>query len=219
MTTSHAVRIEADIRETPLLPVLVYSLIFHIFVFFLVPLASRLLWRVEKFERPKTFQLVRMPAPKRAPGPTPVEKPVREKTEPVKAKRVVPRTNRAKPAPASEPEEDLSELEDLLGNLQPVSELSVVSGFPYHWYVNNVQAKVERNWRPATEIPDVHVVVSFTILMNGTISEPKLKHSCGNAALDNLALRAIRVSAPFGKMPIKWGRSLDIDYKLRPMRQ
>jgi TonB family protein len=64
-----------------------------------------------------------------------------------------------------------------------------------------VQEKVERNWNPASENKGDSVVVAFTIKSDGSIAGPSLVKGSGNETLDGLALRAVTLAAPFGKLP------------------
>lgn len=206
-----------DSKESSFLPVIIYSCIFHILVFFVVPLATKFLWRKEMFVRPTTFQLVQVP-------PQPVTEPQKkvaeksQKKQPAKrARKPVPKKN-SKPAPQKQRVEDVSELEDLLGGLpQPVSRISVGESFPYPWYLNNVQMKVEQNWKPPINDESLAVVVEFSIYPNGRISEVRVVKSSGNTMLDNLAVRAVKLAAPFGKIPAGFTMDkLDLTYTLIP---
>ncbi len=215
MSTSTAA-LPYESKEPPFLPVIIYSLIFHVFVFFVVPVLSRFVWRPKTFERPKTFQLVQIPQ-KVAPVPEKIiKKPVPRKK--VVPKKPVPKTKKDTKPVTKEKPEDLSELEELLGGLpQPVSQISIGKVFPYQWYINNIQMKVERNWKPSVNDDKISVVLQFIIFANGKISEVKIARSSGNSALDNLAVRAVKLAAPFGKIPVKWGdNKLDLSYTLIP---
>ncbi len=200
-------------KENSFAPVLMYSVIFHIFVFFVIPVLTRILWRPKTFVRPKTFQLVRIPQPV-----------VQEKAKPRPKKKAVPKKPVPKtkkdtqPVKKKEKQEDLSELEELLGGLpQPVSKITLGKVFPYQWYINNLQMKVERNWKPSVNDDKLSVVLNFSIYTNGKISEVKINKSSGNAVLDNLALRAVKLAAPFGKIPAGWrNKTLDLSYTLIP---
>ena len=92
--------------------------------------------------------------------------------------------------------------------------------FKFHWYLANVVQKIERYWSPSTENRNVKIQVSFSILSNGSITEPVLARSSGNSALDNLGLRAVKLAAPFGKLPPGFsGDRLDLNLTLIPTRK
>ncbi len=72
-------------------------------------------------------------------------------------------------------------------------------------YVDGVRARVSSNWLQSTVDPTVRwaprVVYTFEILHDGTIVNPQLMQSSGNASVDNSALRAIMGSSPLGPLP------------------
>ncbi|MGD9201820.1 MAG: hypothetical protein PVI26_09670, partial [Chitinispirillia bacterium] len=120
-----------EIKDTSFLSVFIASIIFHIIVFIIIPVSTKILWRKKAFVRPKTFHLVTVP--------TVLNKPEKKSVPYVKQK---PRPKKSKPVPkktankpkAIEPDE-LSELEDLLGGMQePVSNINFTKVFPYSWY-------------------------------------------------------------------------------------
>jgi TonB family protein len=202
-------------QQASFAPLILASLVFHVLVLLVIPLLTRLIWRPERFERPRTFRLVTMPKVKKvAPPDVPVVK------KRVEKKRKVPSKTASKPAPKKEPEEDLSQLEDLLGAIQePAVDLSLGADV-VEWYKASILSKIERNWRPPFENPDIFVKVTFTIFLNGGISEVRLVRSSGNGSVDNTALRAVKLSAPFGKLPPNYsGNSLEVNLLLRPTRR
>lgn len=217
MSSSITASFRLEPKDSSFLPVLFYSLVFHIVVFFVVPITTRLLWRPRKFVRPHTFQLVRIPQK---------VVPIRERvvTKPKKKavhKKPVPKTKDSKPVQKKEELEDLRELEELLGGLpQPVSQISIGKVFPYQWYINNIRIKVERNWKPPVNDKTLSVLLKFSVFANGKISEVQVKESSGNSMLDNLAVRAVKLAAPFGKIPAGWKENrLDLSYTLIPALQ
>jgi TonB family protein len=52
-----------------------------------------------------------------------------------------------------------------------------------------------------TDKQDVSAVVSFTVFENGNISAVSIVTSSGIPTLDNCAVNAVKMSAPFGKLP------------------
>jgi TonB family protein len=202
-------------QQTAFAPLIFASVVFHVVVLLVIPLLTRLIWRPEKFERPRTFHLVAMPKVKKiAPPDVPVVKKRVEKSRKVPAKKT------SKPAPKKEQEEDLSQLEDLLGAVeQPAVDVSLGADV-VEWYKASILSKIERNWRPPFENPDIFVKVTFTIFLNGSISEVRLVGSSGNGSVDNTAVRAVKLSAPFGKLPPNYsGNNLEVNLLLRPTRR
>ncbi|MFW6221317.1 MAG: TonB family protein, partial [Fibrobacterota bacterium] len=80
--------------------------------------------------------------------------------------------------------------------------------------------KIERNWQPSVQNPDLSVVVQFVVMINGTIGDVSVKRSSGSASLDNMALRAVKMAAPFGKLPPGFSENqLQVECTLRPTRR
>ena len=205
--------------DPKLLPLVAVSLIAHIVVFVGIPLLTTMIYRSQRYERPRTFQLVSpsliktpvapIPHPKSAPAP---KKPA---TTPV------PKNPHAKPTPKkAAQEENTNDLNELLDAVQTtkVSDIVPTQNFKYNWYLQGVVSRVEEQWKPPmglTEKKDAAVVVSFTITQNGAVSNISVANSSGAPTLDNLALRAIQLAAPFGKIPIGFAEDrLDITYTL-----
>jgi TonB family protein len=79
--------------------------------------------------------------------------------------------------------------------------------------------KIARFWNPPTENRNLSVVVSFTIFSTGAISQPVIEKSSGDRILDNLAMRAVTLAAPFGKLPPGFSRDrIDLSCTLIPTR-
>lgn len=214
--------------EKSSLPLVGISLLLHAVVFIAVPLLLKLIDKPTAFVRPQTFQLVRMPTNLSMPAqqpPLPKAAPALKSKPKAAVKPVPAKSVAAKPAAKKVVEEDTKELEELLGAVAPpVSELQpLVQSFKYPWYIQNVVSKVESFWRPPSgynNSSDVYVVVSFTIFSAGTVSNVAVAKSSGDAMLDNLAVRAIKLAAPFGKLPAGFSEnSLEISYTLRPTVQ
>ncbi len=206
------------------------SVIVHIFLLVGIPLLAKLAWSQKKFERPKTFQLVTapVPAPKRTvKTPDAVEqrvarKETKEKAAPIPDKNAPKKNNNSqKEREAARPKEDnLEELTSLLEEIPSPAQVSSVGDFKYHWYLAVVQSKLEKNWKPSTENRQLKVLVSFSINKDGMITEPRIAKSSGNSTLDNLALRAVKLSAPFPKLPPGFAEDkLELNCALIPTRK
>jgi len=214
--------------------VFIISVVLHVIILVGIPLTMKLFWKPAKFERPKAFELVQIPLPPNPPQKVPVQKQapkqrmaqkeVKPEPKPVPSKE--PSIKQKKPEPAKQKEakqpieENLDELASLLEEIPSPAQVSASSNFKYAWYLRNVQGKIERNWTPPTENKDLAVVVAFTIFPDGSISEPKIQRSSGNSSLDNLALRAVKLSEPFGKLPPGFtDNQLSLNCTLRPVRK
>jgi TonB family protein len=172
----------------------VVSFAIHCCVLVGIPLLLQLTKSTVRFERPPTFQLVSAP---------PTLKPI----EPVAQKKHSPEQHRKKAAAQPVPnasgakEENVDELASLLDELPPPASIAAVGNFKYNWYLAQVQEKVERNWNPSTENRADSVVVAFTINSDGSISEPSIFRGSQNGTINDLALRAVKLAAPFSKLP------------------
>lgn len=208
---------------------LLSSLFFHLVVLVGIPLFLKLAWKPRTFQRPQTFQLV---SPLRPVTPQKVKNAPRQrvarkevKPEPKPAPSTSKNANKnVKPEPKKEPsqavEENIDELESILEELPAPARVSAAGDFKFHWYLNNVQQKLERYWNPPTENQNIKVVVFFTINNDGSISEPSIKHSSGSSTIDNIALRAVKLAAPFGRLPPGFsGDKLELNCTLIPTRK
>ena len=212
--------------------VLLYSLLAHFAIIVIIPITYRLFHKEKIFIRPQTFQLVKMsqptvqkskpkakPVAKKKSKPKPIKKKVATKPTPAKKrvkKSVVKKKSVPKESVDEVVEEDLDELAELLGGIsKPVSSISVGKPFKYQWYLNNIRAKVERNWKPPFRDEKKFVRLEFTILRSGKVSNVKIVGSSGNSAVDNIGVRAVRLASPFGKLPVGFsGKTLEIEYTL-----
>lgn len=80
-----------------------------------------------------------------------------------------------------------------------------ISNFPYRYYLNEIQYKIQSNWFTSLVDPGVsgsfHVDVYFRIYKDGSISTVEIKESSGLKTLDQSAVRAVMQSAKFGPLP------------------
>ena len=235
MAYSASPQIDTDTcKEMPFPRVIALSVALHVVILVVVPLVTKFFWKPRKFERPKTFQLVTAPIPPRPDRWVPIQKeapkqrvPIQEKLpepKPVPSPKPAPKTKEKTPQPKKEAarpiEENLDELASLLEELPAPAQVSAIGDFKYHWYLNNVQQKLERHWNPPSELKNMKVIVAFTIFIDGSISEPSISRSSGNSTIDNLALRAVKLAAPFGKLPPGFdGDRLDLNSTFNPTRK
>jgi len=80
-----------------------------------------------------------------------------------------------------------------------------ISNFPYRYYLNEIQYKIQSNWFKSLVDPGVagsfHVDVYFRIFRDGSISTVEIKEASGLTTLDQSAVRAVMQSAKFGPLP------------------
>lgn len=88
--------------------------------------------------------------------------------------------------------------------LQPSSTLTPETAkFPYMYYLRNIRERISNNWRWSEEADAgvLKTVVYFKIYRDGSINEPVFKEKSGDSVFDSLAIRAIKISAPFPPLP------------------
>ncbi|MFQ5926605.1 MAG: energy transducer TonB [Terriglobia bacterium] len=78
-------------------------------------------------------------------------------------------------------------------------------GSRYPWYVASVRRRISSNWLISTVDPYVQfaprVVITFEILRNGSVVNIQRLRASGVPSVDRSALRAIRDSSPFDRLP------------------
>jgi TonB family protein len=189
-----------------------FSCILHVILFTAIPVGMALARQATRFERPSTFQLVAAPPSLKAMTPK------QRKLTKRQVKRTVKKQS-TRPVPSRDrvQEENIDELASLLEELPMPTSVSAVGSFKYNWYLANVSQKISRYWNPPVENRNISVIVAFAIFRDGSISNPKIKERSGNGTLDNLALRAVQLAAPFGKMPPGFsGNKLELNVTLIP---
>ena len=86
------------------------------------------------------------------------------------------------------------------------------SNFPFMYYLQEIQIKIQSNWFTSLVDPGVsgsfHVDVYFRIYRDGSISTIDIKESSGIDTLDKSAVRAVMRSAKFPPLPVGY----DEDY-------
>ena len=84
-------------------------------------------------------------------------------------------------------------------------------GARFSWYVEAVQRRISGNWLQSGVDSSVswapRVVVTFTILRNGTVTNLQVTRSSNNSSVDNSAIRAVRDSSPLNPLPGEYGGS------------
>jgi TonB family protein len=194
---------------------MIISGLFHLMVLGGIPLLLQLISISARFERPPTFQLVVAPPSVRPAVPRVQKKNSKQPVQKAVKKNDVHRV----PKESAKPEENLDELASVLDEIPAPARVSAVGDFKYNWYLAQTQEKIERYWNPSFENKKDSVVISFTIYSDGAISAPAIYRRSGSSALDNAALRAVTLAAPFGKLPPGVsGNQYEMMCTLRPTR-
>jgi TonB family protein len=189
------------------------SLLVHCCILLGIPILLQLTKGTVHFERPPTFQLVSAPSELKPLEPVAQKRPAKDRVRKKTATRQVPSTS-------NEKQENVEELSSLLDELPSPARLAAVGNFKYNWYLAQVQEKVERNWNPSSGGRGDSVVVAFTINSDGSISDPAIARESSIVTLNELALRAVKMAAPFSKLPPGVpDNKYDFLLTLRPVRK
>ncbi|MBN1879400.1 TonB family protein [bacterium] len=145
--------------------------------------------------------------PKPAEPPKPVPK--NELVDPSDAelKRMKNREKDRTPPPKAATEEEFAMQSDLLpgGGGQTMGSMRVdAKDFPFLYYLAMMKSKVSENWIPpfgSFEAENKRVVISFRIDRQGRLLASGIEETSGDTILDQSALRAVIVSAPFPSLP------------------
>jgi TonB family protein len=86
------------------------------------------------------------------------------------------------------------------------------------WYMAGVQRKIWMLWtQQVREAAAPEVVVAFTILADGSVTDVQLIQSSSIFLLDQAAQRAIQTAAPFGPLPRDYGTNrITIHARFKP---
>jgi TonB family protein len=178
----------------------IISLLLHLLILVGIPLLLKLTERTVSFERPSTFQLVTAP-PSLSPVMSTARTAHKKIPKEILPKRAFPKSEAKPLAKEKETSETVDELASILDELPKAASVATVGEFKYTWYLDNVTRKISRYWNPPSGNSALSVLVSFTIHRDGSISDPIISKGSGDGSLDNLALRAIKLAAPFGTLP------------------
>jgi len=173
---------------------------------------------------------------------TPVAEPARTQTppKPEPAKPVLPEpesqparkpapvqeTRPSEPAPSSQgvaPEGALGQRQGSpLGSTLGTSVFGAAVGgfdspdFVYGYYVDQMLGMISTNWQRPALGANVEAIIHFRIHKDGHISEVRITQSSGYNSFDLAGLRAVRLAAPFPKLPQSYRhKSLGVNLILR----
>jgi len=90
-------------------------------------------------------------------------------------------------------------------------------GSRFSWYVEAVQRRVSGNWLQMSIDPRLayapRVVVTFTILRDGSIANVQITQSSNNYSVDSSAVRAVQNSSPLMRLPPEYsGSSVNCEF-------
>ena len=85
-----------------------------------------------------------------------------------------------------------------------------VFGNRFGWYEQLLRERVARNWRSQevdARAVNAPVLVTFVLMRDGSVQNVKVAQTSGNYTMDQSALRAITISAPFPPLPPQFERN------------
>ena len=83
----------------------------------------------------------------------------------------------------------------------------------FNSYMQDMQKTIKKYWNPPKINKKKQIVVRFTIAKNGELLSCKILKSSKISALDEAAISAIKLAAPFKPLPTEYkGTSVDVDF-------
>lgn len=80
-------------------------------------------------------------------------------------------------------------------------------------YMKRLQKKIKSNWSPPKGKESNKIVLKFTVLRDGNLSEIKVIKTSNDRSTNGAAIRALVMSAPFEPLPKEYkGKSVDIEF-------
>ncbi len=80
-------------------------------------------------------------------------------------------------------------------------------------YMKELQRRVKMNWDPPKGNESQHVVLLFKIAKDGRLLSCKVLESSGLQSVDEAAIRAVHLAAPFRPLPSEYkGKNIDIQF-------
>jgi TonB family protein len=79
-------------------------------------------------------------------------------------------------------------------------------------YMAALERRIKRNWTPPRIPNSKRVVARFVIARDGTLSHLAIANSSGVANVDQAALKAIEMAAPFPPLPAGADETVDIQF-------
>ena len=135
-----------------------------------------------------------------APGPVKGPRPAVAVVPDEPAEPPAPEPRPAEPASKPAPDQTVTAVEPGIVLVTPLME-AVALKFPY--YMNALVRKMDANWSPpgAGPVSAREVLVTFTILRDGSVRGAQVEQSSGDPFYDQAALRSVQRSTPFPPLP------------------
>ena len=82
-----------------------------------------------------------------------------------------------------------------------------------HPYLQHMKTAVQAKWQPPKGLEQKKVVVIFTILKDGTITDPEITEPSGEPSVDQSALQALKSASPLPPLPMGAPKTIQVRYK------
>jgi TonB family protein len=79
-------------------------------------------------------------------------------------------------------------------------------------YMAELERRIKRNWFPPKVPMSRRVVAKFVVSRAGTLSGLTISSSSGSASVDQAAMKAIEMAAPFAPLPEGADETVDIQF-------
>jgi TonB family protein len=80
-------------------------------------------------------------------------------------------------------------------------------------YLKHMKSAVQAKWQPPKGLEQKKVVVIFTILKDGTITDPEITEASGEESVDQAALQALKAASPLPPLPMGAPKTIRVKYK------
>ena len=123
-------------------------------------------------------------------------------------------------APSISEPEDTDEYTNTPDNL----DNSSTEGTDFKPYMQELQRRIKMNWDTPKYSESTHVVTLFKIAKDGSLMNVEIKQSSGYSDVDQAAINAIKLTAPFRPLPPDYNANhIDIqfnfDYNVYPVNR
>ena len=78
-------------------------------------------------------------------------------------------------------------------------------------YMKDLQQTIKKNWTPPRGRESKRVVTAFSIARDGRLLDIKVKESSGIKEVDELAIKAVKLTAPFKALPSDFNSSITLN--------
>ena len=92
--------------------------------------------------------------------------------------------------------------------------LTLTDSVDFHPYMNNLLRKIKYNWKPPMGIKYKTVTLLFKVDKTGRLLSLKVLNTSGDKKMDECAINAVNLSAPFDSLPVNYKeKDVEIQFK------